>query len=128
MQKAQFSSLTYLSSTRVYRGAETGQETETLKVIPTADGLYNLTKLTGEALCLQSGCGKVARLSNIVGDGASESFVSELISEAETGSIKLRSAVTSAKDYLLVDDDNRINADNLAHDQRVDQLIFQLMN
>ena len=104
LQKAQFSSLTYLSSTRVYNGAETGQETETLKVIPTADGLYNLTKLTGEALCLQSGCGKVARLSNIVGDGASESFVSELISEAETGSVKLRSAVTSAKDYLLVDD------------------------
>ena len=104
LQNAQFSSLTYLSSTRVYNGADTGQETETLKVMPTADVLYNLTKLTGEALCLQSGCGNVARLSNIVGERASESFVSQLIAEAKTGRIKLRSTVTSAKDYLLVDD------------------------
>ena len=104
LQEARFSSITYLSSTRVYQGSETGKENCPLTVFPDADGLYNLTKLTGEALCLQSGCGHVARLSNIVGEGASESFVSQLISEAVMGKIHLRSALSSTKDYLLIDD------------------------
>jgi nucleoside-diphosphate-sugar epimerase len=104
LRDARFSSITYLSSTRIYQGAETGKEGETINVFPNADGLYNLTKLTGEALCLQSGRGQVARLSNIVGEGASESFVSQLISEAVTGRIHLRSALSSTKDYLLIDD------------------------
>ncbi len=104
LREARFSSITYLSSTRVYQGSESGKEDAALKVFPNADGLYNLTKLTGEALCLQSGRGQVARLSNIVGEGASESFVAQLISEAVTGKLHLRSALSSTKDYLLIDD------------------------
>lgn len=104
LREAHFSSITYLSSTRVYQGTKAAKENCALTVFPDADGLYNLTKLTGEALCLQSGRGQVARLSNIVGKGASESFVSQLISEAVTGKIHLRSALSSTKDYLLVDD------------------------
>lgn len=104
LEKACYSSLTYLSSTRVYQGTTSGREDAQLQVFPDADGLYNLSKLTGEALCLQSGKGKVARLSNIVGDGASESFVAQLVTEANRGMVALRSAPASAKDYLLIDD------------------------
>lgn len=104
LQDACFSSITYLSSTRVYQGAKVGKENEELNILPNLDGLYNLTKLTGEALCLQSGRGQVARLSNIVGEGASESFLAQLISEAVTGSISLRSSLSSSKDYLLIQD------------------------
>lgn len=104
LEKANYTSVTYLSSTRVYRGAPSGREDETLRTFPDGDGLYNLTKLTGEALCLQSGKGNVARLSNIVGEGASESFVAQLIAEAKTGHIHLHSSPESAKDYLLIDD------------------------
>ena len=115
LRDARFSSITYLSSTRVYQGAESGKENEALKVFPNADGLYNLTKLTGEALCLQSGRGRIARLSNIVGEGASESFVAQLISEAVTGKLHLHSALSSAKDYLLIDDAIRGLAALAAH-------------
>jgi len=104
LEHARYNSLTYLSSTRVYQGNESGREDAPLQVFPDADGLYNLTKLTGEALCLQTGRGKVARLSNIVGEGASESFVAQLMAEAATGTVQLRSSPESAKDYLLIDD------------------------
>jgi nucleoside-diphosphate-sugar epimerase len=104
LERADFTSLLYLSSTRVYQGNVKTQEDEPLHVFPDADGLYNLTKLTGEALCLQTGKGKVARLSNIVGDGASESFLAQLMAEAATGNVQLRSSPESAKDYLLIDD------------------------
>ncbi len=104
LRDARFSSITYLSSTRVYMGAVSGKEDAALKVLPNADGLYNLSKLTGEALCLQTGRGRIARLSNIVGDGASESFVAQIIAEASTGKLHLRSALSAAKDYLLIDD------------------------
>lgn len=104
LEKAHYRSLTYLSSTRVYQGSCNGSEDKPLQVFPDASGLYNLTKLTGEALCLQSGKGNVARLANIVGEGASDSFVAQLLAEAATGTIQLRSALESAKDYLLIND------------------------
>ena len=104
LREAHFSSITYLSSTRVYQGAESGSEESVLRVFPDADGLYNLTKLTGEALCLQSGRGRVARLSNVIGEGASESFVAQLVAAAAAGHIHLRSSQASAKDYILIDD------------------------
>lgn len=104
LRDAHYSSLTYLSSVRVYQGAESGCENAMLRTFPDVDGLYNLSKLTGEALCMQSGRGRVARLANIVGEGASESFVAQLISEVKTGHLHLRSSKDSAKDYLLIDD------------------------
>ena len=51
--RARFDSLLYLSSTRVYKGAPATDEESPLRVSPSdADDFYNLTKLTGEALCL----------------------------------------------------------------------------
>jgi nucleoside-diphosphate-sugar epimerase len=104
LEKSTYNSFTYLSSARVYQGSASGREDAFLHVFPDSDGLYNLTKLTGEALCLQTGKGKVARLSNIVGNGASESFVALLLSEASTGTLHLRTSPQSSKDYLLIDD------------------------
>jgi nucleoside-diphosphate-sugar epimerase len=108
LERAEFDSLLYLSSTRVYARAATGAEDQPLSV-NSADpsDLYNLTKLTGEALCRS--CGRyqvrVARLSNVIGPNpASENFVSDLIREALSGHITLRTHPCSEKDYIAIDD------------------------
>lgn len=104
-----FDSLTYLSSTRVYAGASSTREDAALRVEPhAASDLYKLSKLMGEALCLH--CGhpgmKVARLSNIVGPGLGvHNFIGQLLDEGRrTGRVQLRTALSSAKDYLSLAD------------------------
>jgi len=108
LQKADFDSLLYLSSTRVYAGAHETHEQAPLKVDPNdASDLYNLSKLMGEALCLHGGRAnvRVARLSNVVGlDTSSENFLSALIREALSGRIMLRSDPRAAKDYIALDE------------------------
>lgn len=109
LRDADFRSLLYLSSTRVYDGAGDGRETATLSVNPSRpDDLYNLSKLTGEALCLNSprpGV-RVARLSNVYGpDFRSENFLTSLVRDAVShGRVRLRTTLTSAKDYVAVGD------------------------
>lgn len=104
LEKARFDSLLYLSSTRLYRGAESGREEETLK----GGDLYNLSKATGESLC--HACGRsnvrVARLSNVFGDDfASDNFLPSLIRTAITEkSILLGTTLDSAKDFIGIDD------------------------
>ena len=110
LRRAQFDSLLYLSSTRVYMGAASPHEDAPLSVLPGDPSyLYNLTKLTGESLCYA--CGRpgvrVARLSNVVGpdmDAASGNLVADLVRQAQGGHIVLRSDPQSAKDYVHVDD------------------------
>ena len=110
LRRAQFDSLLYLSSTRVYMGAADTHEDAPLAVLPGDPSyLYNLTKLTGESLC--HACGRpgvrVARLSNVVGpgmDAASGNLVADLVGQARAGRIVLRSDPQSAKDYVHVDD------------------------
>lgn len=109
LQQARFSSLTYLSSTRVYAGAQETVETAALRVAPGApDDLYNLSKLMGESLCLHGGRAgvKVARLSNVVGlRPDADIFIDQLLHEGFTrGEILFRSGPASAKDYVHVDD------------------------
>ena len=110
LRRAQFDSLLYLSSTRVYMGATRTDEHAPLAVLPGDPSyLYNLTKLTGESLCHASGRAgvRVARLSNVVGpsmDAASGNLVADLLHQARQGHIVLRSDPQSAKDYLHVDD------------------------
>ncbi|MFD4839060.1 NAD-dependent epimerase/dehydratase family protein [Achromobacter sp. NPDC058515] len=104
-----FDSLTYLSSTRVYAGAADTRESATLSVNPNdPSDLYNLSKLMGESLCLHGGRAgaKVARLSNIVGlRDAPDSFIDQLLAEgARGGGVTLRTALSSRKDYLHIDD------------------------
>lgn len=91
LRHANFESLLYLSSTRVYQGAERTDEDAPLTVVPgTPSDLYNLTKLTGESLCHCSGREgvRVVRLSNVVGEGmdpASGNFIATLLQDARSG-------------------------------------------
>jgi nucleoside-diphosphate-sugar epimerase len=110
LQQAEFDSLLYLSSTRIYMGAASTNEDTPLTVLPNNPSyLYNLTKLTGESLC--HSCDRaglrVARLSNVVGPGMDEqsgNLVADLLRQARLGKMVLRSDPNSAKDYIHVDD------------------------
>jgi nucleoside-diphosphate-sugar epimerase len=108
LETCEFDSLTYLSSTRVYRGAGLTREDATLCVSPSnTDDLYNISKLMGESICLSSSrsC-RVARLSNVYGaDIGSENFLSSVLREAvATGRVILHTSADSAKDYVAIED------------------------
>lgn len=109
LRNGNFESLLYLSSTRVYGRATTGNEDSPLTVLSQdPSDLYNLSKLMGESLCLQdSRTGvRVVRLSNVVCDDDAESanFVPSLVREAFSGRILLQTAADSVKDYIHIDD------------------------
>lgn len=109
LEFAQFDSLVFLSSTRLYQGASSSREEDDIRVNPSnASDIYNISKLMGESLCLSSGRKnvRVARLSNVVGrqDIASDNFLPTLYREAKTGKIALQSALSSEKDYIHIDD------------------------
>ena len=104
LEKARFESLLYLSSTRVYAGAANGDEETPLM----AGDIYNLSKLTGEALCLVSAREQVriARLSNVYGgDDDSDNFLPSLIRAAAVDKlITLGTSLDSSKDYVALED------------------------
>ena len=108
LEQADFESLLYLSSTRVYGKSATAEEIARLAVEPEdPSDLYNLSKLTGESLCFQSGrkCVRVARLSNVVGSNPeSSTFLSSVVRDAVNGHITLKTDPLSTKDYVLVSD------------------------
>lgn len=109
LRDLRFSSLTYLSSTRVYAGAADTDEATALRVDPhAADDLYNLSKLLGESMCLNAGRAgaRVARLSNVVGlRPDADIFIDQLLDEGfATGAIRFRTAPGSTKDYVHIDD------------------------
>lgn len=105
-----FSSLIYLSSTRVYINSKSSvvSESDKLVVDPmNADDLYNLTKLTGERLCLSSGKNvKIVRLSNVVGENdTSNNFLYSIINDVKKNSnLELQQSLVSSKDYIYIDD------------------------
>jgi len=109
LEKADFTSLLYLSTTRIYADGKATSEDGALSVNPLhPDELYNISKIMGESLCLSSGRPnvRIARLSNVYGgDFSSDSFLSYVIREAvETRKVILRSAMESEKDYVHIDD------------------------
>jgi len=113
LEKANFNSLLYLSSTRVYGRISDGCEESILKVDPqSTNDLYNLSKLMGESLCLSSRHPdvRIARLSNVCGyDDSSQNFLSTIIKDAvERKEIELRIGLLSEKDYIEIDDVVRI--------------------
>jgi nucleoside-diphosphate-sugar epimerase len=104
-----FDALTYLSSTRLYHGADDGREAARFRLDPSAPSdVYNLSKLTGEALALTSGRPRVrvARLSNVYGpDWTSDNFVISVIRDAvDRGAVTFDTSPASAKDYVSIDD------------------------
>jgi nucleoside-diphosphate-sugar epimerase len=109
LENAEFESLLYLSSARIYRHAEHTREDAAISLKPSdPEDLYDFTKLTAEALCQASGRKqvRVVRLSNVVGpDFRSKNFLFDLIRDAcEQGQIRLRTALQSEKDYIRLDD------------------------
>ena len=109
LEHARFDSLLYLSSARIYRHAEDAQEETPIALrSENPEDFYDLTKLSGEALCHASGRSnvRVVRLANVIGrDFRSANFVFDLIRSAcRDGCIELRSALDSEKDYVMVDD------------------------
>jgi nucleoside-diphosphate-sugar epimerase len=105
----EFQSFLYLSSTRVYAKSAEAHEEAVLSAQPSdPSDLYNLSKLTGESICLTSSRKnvRIARLSNVIGPGeaVSDTFVGELCREARSGQIELRSDPRSSKDYIWIGD------------------------
>lgn len=104
-----FESLLYLSSTRVYARSQSTSEDSLLSVQPAdRSDLYNLSKLTGESLCLalDNPRVRIVRMSNIVGRTASSNnFIDQLVQQALTEKrIELQTSLQSEKDYLFIDD------------------------
>ncbi len=113
LEKGDFASLLYLSTTRVYEGAGSAGEEDTLHIHPSRpDALYNISKLMGESLCLASGRAdvRIARLSNVYGkDFSADSFLSYIVRDAVgKGKVILHSAMASEKDYVHIDDVARL--------------------
>ena len=109
LERADFESLTYLSSTRVYAGTKDTSEGAVLRVNPNdSSDLYNLSKLMGESLCLHAGRPSISitRLSNIVGPCAdANTFIGQLLEEGRrNGRVVLGTSLVSRKDYLNIDD------------------------
>ena len=109
LEKARFSTFTYLSSTRVYQGSNLTTEESSIRSNPTKpNDLYNISKLLGESLCLASGrLGvRVVRLSNVYGkDFSSNNFLPSIIRDAcQANRITLQTAWSSTKDYISVSD------------------------
>lgn len=108
-ERVQFESLTYLSSSRLYLGAEATREDSRI-VADLADSgwLFNATKLAGEALCLSSKLPnvRVVRLSNVIGYAPRGiSLIPALIKSAlRTGEMQIWIDRASAKDYVAIGD------------------------
>lgn len=108
LERAQFETFTYLSSTRVYEGADRTTETADLRVTPHDPSyLYNLSKLMGESLCHARGTNtKVVRLSNVYGAAMPpQNFLSQVLDESRvTGQVQILTAPSSSKDYVSIED------------------------
>lgn len=115
LQSAHFTSLVYLSSTRLYDGLPAGttaQETALLPVAPHIPRhIYDLTKLTGESLCHVFGQGKarVARLSCVYDTTAlAQGFLPDVLRLLQgtepAGQITLASSPHFSRDYIHVND------------------------
>lgn len=148
LEQADFDSFLYLSSTRIYDGADRGTEEMTFSIDPwSPNDLYNLSKLSGEALCLNHDNPRVrvARLSNVYGTGMYSSgaglqnFLTSIILDAVSKRhVELQSAPGSTKDYvhigdvvralamIAIDGTDRIyniaSSINISHEQLLDRL------
>lgn len=108
LKNSRFTSLTYLSSTRIYADALSTAEETGILVRPEEQGdLYNLSKLLGESLCVNSQRPvRIVRLSNVYGRGMSPAnFLADVLhSAAYHKHVLFRSAADSQKDYISVAD------------------------
>jgi nucleoside-diphosphate-sugar epimerase len=120
LQRGQFESLVYLSSTRLYDDAlaDTVDETTPLALDPRQPRhLFDLSKALGESLCHVAGQGRarVARLSCVVRDsGDADGFLPKLLrslpqarAAADNGTaprLRVDTTLHAARDYVHLDD------------------------
>lgn len=109
LEKAQFDSFLYLSSTRVYINNTLGDVDSDIKVNPNdSEYIFNISKLMGESLCISqyNPAIRIVRLSNVFGDDYySENFLFSIIRDAvDKGEIVLQTTFYSAKDYIYISD------------------------
>jgi nucleoside-diphosphate-sugar epimerase len=109
LNRCNYNSFVYLSTTRVYGASGNTHEQAVISVNPLDPShLYNLTKLTGESICLSIADERVriVRLSNVTGvNPQSHYFLPTLMRDALTlGKIDLYLSPASQKDYILIDD------------------------
>jgi len=109
MHTSTFDSLTYLSSTRLYRKTESTGEDIPIICDPDDPGdLFNLTKLAGETICLshKSPTVRVVRLSNVIGKVIGrDTFLTDIVCQAKANKrIQMQAAAESAKDYIDIKD------------------------
>jgi nucleoside-diphosphate-sugar epimerase len=104
-----FASLTYLSSTRVYFGAQSANEESQLQVLPHDDGaLFSVMKIAGEQLCFASKhpAVRAVRLSSVIGFAPKgKSLIPTVIKDALLqGRIRLMISPQSSRDYIDIED------------------------
>jgi len=109
LRNGRFTSLLYVSSTRLYDGGRpVAKEEDAIRSAPLEPvALYNISKLMGESLAFASGKQvRVARLSNVYGDDfTSNNFLSAIIKEALShNEVTIHTAATSGKDYVSIND------------------------
>ena len=108
LNNSNFESLLYCSSTRVYSGLKTSEDSS-LNLEPTdIDNLYPISKVMGESICLAFDNPKIriVRLSNVTGfNHTSKLFLPSIIREAiDKKKITLHTKLRSEKDYVHIDD------------------------
>lgn len=108
LETSTFDSFTYLSSTRIYQGAKDTHEEAPLEVLPIKlDYIYNISKIMGESLCINSNANvKIVRLSNVFGeDMPPDTFLSRILSDAvNKKNVEFLTSAISAKDYVSIED------------------------
>jgi nucleoside-diphosphate-sugar epimerase len=109
LAEVEFESLTYLSTARFYRYAQSTSEQVSFSMNPTRfDSIYDLSKLLGESMCLHSGRKniKIARLSNVIGlRNDCDIFIDQVLNDiVNKGSILFKDSINSSKDYISVED------------------------
>jgi nucleoside-diphosphate-sugar epimerase len=108
LRDGSFDSLVYLSSTRVYSGAQAADETADLVVNPhVPNDIFNLSKLMAESLALNSGRDiRLVRVSNVYGpDFTSNMFLPSILRDIVTqGKVTLHTSLHSEKDYISLED------------------------
>jgi len=111
LDQVDFESFLLFSSTRIYALAndiEGTSEEAPVRVRPSGDTTYDLSKMLGEALCLSLDrpSVKVVRLSNVYGpDQGNATFLGSLLEDfTSTGAVTIRESPDSSKDYVSVED------------------------
>ena len=110
LRRSQFSSLVYLSSTRLYDGIDTvGKESVSLSLNPNNPrNLFDLSKALGEAMCLAIKHPKVviARLASVYENTLeADNFLHRLIKQAlQQSTLHLQTSHSLERDYVHIDD------------------------